>query len=273
MGHRLWRWVANHWVMVVGLIILAYLFLPIAIVIIMSFKEPIGRNAAYSLDNYTFTFDNWAHPCRNQAMCSAVTTSLQIGILATIVATILGTLIAFAMVRHRFTGRAPVNMLIFLPMATPEVVMGSSLLSLFTALHFPVGFRTILIAHVMFCISFVVVTVKARLAGMDPRLEEAAMDLYATPRQTFRRVTFPLVLPGIVAAALLSFSLSFDDYIITSFSAGASATQTFPLYVYGAQQRGIPAQINVIATAMFLISFIIVIIGQILNWRRARTVS
>ena len=219
---------------------LAYLFLPIVVVAALSFNRPSSR-LSYDFDE--FTLDNWRHPCGAAGMCDAVVRSIQIGLLATLVATVLGTLMAFALVRHRFRGRAATNLLIFLPMATPEVVMGSSLLALFVAGRVPLGFWTIVIAHVMFCLSFVVVTVKARLAGLDPRLEEAAMDLYASEWQTFLRVTLPLVLPGIVAAALLSFSLSFDDFIVTNFNAGT--TVTFPMYVWGAAQRGIPPQVNV----------------------------
>ncbi|RYJ00748.1 MAG: ABC transporter permease, partial [Actinomycetales bacterium] len=174
---------------------------------------------------------------------------------------------AFALVRHRFAGRSAANVIIFLPMASPEIVMGSSLLSLFVASGFggQLGFWTILIAHVMFCLSFVIVTVKARLSGLNDNLEQAAMDLYATEAQTFWRVTLPLVLPGIVGAALLSFSLSFDDFIITNLNAGQSVT--FPMFVYGANQRGVPMEVNVIGTAMFVIS-ILVVLGNELNRRR-----
>jgi spermidine/putrescine transport system permease protein len=174
---------------------------------------------------------------------------------------------SFAMVRHRFRGRSATNLLIFLPMATPEVVMGSSLLALFVATGVPLGFWTIIIAHVMFCVSFVVVTVKARLSGLDNQLEEAAMDLYANEWQTFRRITFPLIFPGILAAALLSFSLSFDDFIITNFNAGT--TVTFPMYVWGASQRGIPPQVNVIGSAMFLIS-VLIVLGSVIAGRLRR---
>jgi spermidine/putrescine transport system permease protein len=263
MRHRLGRWLADHWVMAVGLMVLAYLFLPIAVVAGLSFNRPSSR---LSYDFNEFTLDNWTNPCPGD-MCDAVWRSVKIGLLATLVATVLGTLMAFALARHRFRGRSAVNLLIFLPMATPEVVMGTSLLALFVwgdaqlrpTLGFgvPLGFWTIVIAHVMFCVSFVVVTVKARLAGMDSRLEEAAMDLYATEWQTFRRITLPLVMPGIVAAALLSFSLSFDDFIITNFNSGS--TVTFPMYVWGASQRGIPPQVNVIGTAMFVIAMLLVL--------------
>src|SRR6478609_4117137 len=177
--------------------------------------------------------------------------------------------IAFALGRYRFKGRAGTNLLIFMPMATPEVVMGSSLLTLFIALGIPTGRTTILIAHIMFCLSFVVVTVKARIASLDPRLEQAAADLFANEYQTFTKVTLPLVAPGIAAGALLSFSLSFDDYIITNFNA-SPASVTFPMYVWGAAQRGTPVQINVIGTVMFMASLLIVGAAQLISNRRAR---
>ena len=258
------RWFAQHWVMGVALLVLGYLFLPIAVVAALSFNRPSSR---LSYDFNEFTLDNWRNPCATSDMCDAVLRSVQIGFIATVAATALGTLMAFALVRHRFRGRSGLNVLIFLPMATPELVMGTSLLALFVAGGVPLGFWTIVIAHVMFCVSFVVVTVKARLAGMDRRLEEAAMDLYASEWQTFRRITLPLVLPGIVAAALLAFSLSFDDFIITNFNSGT--TVTFPMYVWGAAQRGIPPQVNVIGTAMFLIALLLVLASS-LRGRRAR---
>lgn len=265
MTHRLSRAVAEHWVLALGLLVLAYLFLPIAMVVALSFNEPAGR---LSYDLNKFTVDNWTDPCGPAGMCSAVVRSVQIGLLATLVATVLGTLMAFALVRHRFLGRSTTNVLIFLPMATPEVVLGSSLLALFVSQNVPLGFWTVVVAHVMFCVSFVVVTVKARLAGLDARLMEAAMDLYANEWQTFRRVTLPLVLPGIVAAALLSFSLSFDDFIITNFNSGT--TVTFPMFVWGSAQRGIPPQVNVVGTAMFAVSFLLVAASQLAGLRTRR---
>ncbi|WP_240742008.1 ABC transporter permease [Micromonospora zingiberis] len=261
---RISRWFAQHWVMGVALLVLGYLFLPIAVVAALSFNRPSSR---LSYDFNEFTLDNWRNPCATSEMCDAVLRSVQIGFLATVAATLLGTLMAFALVRHRFRGRSGLNVLIFLPMATPELVMGTSLLALFVSGGVPLGFWTIVIAHIMFCVSFVVVTVKARLAGMDRRLEEAAMDLYASEWQTFRRITLPLVLPGIVAAALLAFSLSFDDFIITNFNSGT--TVTFPMYVWGAAQRGIPPQVNVIGTAMFGIALLLVL-ASTLRGRRAR---
>ncbi len=260
-------WVREHLVPIAAALVFIYMLLPNLIVILFSFNQPNGK---YNYNFEHFSLNAWLHPCASPGMCESVALSLKIGITATIVATILGTMIAFALARYRFGGRAATNLLIFMPMATPEVVMGSSLLTLFVNLTvIPLGPLTIFIAHVMFCVSFVVVTVKARIAGLDPRLEQAAMDLYATERQTFTRITLPLVAPGIAAGALLAFSLSFDDYIITNFNS-SPASQTFPLFVWGAAQKGTPPQLNVVGTVMFLVSFLLVGMGQLIAWRRRR---
>ena len=267
---RAGRWIRRNLIMMFALLVLLYLFAPIIVVMLMSFNQPKSK-LSYTFDG--FTWENWQHPCRPFGLCDAVSTSLRIGLLATVIATALGTLMAFAMVRRRFRGRSGTNLFIFLPMATPEIVLGSSLLALFVSSGFggQLGFWTVLIAHVMFCLSFVVVTVKARLTGMDSRLEQAAMDLYANEWQTFWRITFPLVFPGILAAALLSFSLSFDDFIITNLNAGQEVT--FPMFVYGAAQRGVPMQVNVVGTVMFLIAITIVLGGELNNRRRARALA
>jgi len=259
------RWIREHLVLLLGLLVLLYTFVPIFVVVLMSFNDPDSRNV-YRFDG--FTLDNWTNFCGAEGMCSSLVRSIEIGLLSTLVATILGTLMAFALVRHDFAGRSATNLLIFLPMAAPEIVLGSSLLALFVASGFAgqLGFWTILIAHIMFCLSFVVVTVRARLAGMNDTLEQAAMDLYATPAQTFWRVTFPLVFPGILGAALLSFSLSFDDFIVTNLNAGT--TTTFPMYVWGANQRGVPMQVNAVGTLMFIVSVAIVVVGELNNRRR-----
>jgi spermidine/putrescine transport system permease protein len=262
---RTTRWVRAHIVAMYAGLALLYLFLPIAVVVLFSFNNPTGR---YNFTWVGFTTRNWTHMCDVPGMCAAVGLSLKIGVLSTVIATVLGTLIAFSVVRHRFRGRTGTNLLIFLPMATPEVVMGASLLALFVNANVTLGFTTVLIAHVMFNISFVVVTVKARLQGLDPRLEQAAMDLYANEWQTFRRVTFPLVFPGILAAALLAFSLSFDDFIITNFNSGN--TITFPMFVWGAAQRGIPPQINVIGTLMFVTALVVTLMVTLGSMRRRR---
>ena len=262
---RTGRWAGEHLILFLGLLTMVYLLLPIAFVVLMSFNDPVSR-LAYEFQG--FTWNNWLDPCGPAGLCASVVKSLQIGLLATLGATVLGTLMSFALVRHRFRGRATTNVLIFLPMATPEVVMGSSLLALFTAagLAGQLGFWSILVAHIMFCLSFVVVTVKARLQGMDSSLEQAAMDLYANEWQAFWRVTFPLVFPGILAAALLSFSLSFDDFIITNFNHGN--TITFPMYVWGSAQRGIPSEVNVVGTLMFVAALVLVFTGGALQRRR-----
>ncbi len=262
--------VGRYAVLTFGLLVLLYMFLPVFVVVLMSFNDPAGRNT-YTYDG--FTLDNWTHLCEPYQLCSSVALSLKIGLLATLVATLLGTLMAFAMVRHRFRGRGAANVFIFLPMATPEIVMGSSLLALFVSagLGGQLGFWTIFVAHVMFCLSFVVVTVKARLAGMDPRLEQAAADLYANEWQTFWRISFPLVFPGILSAALLSFSLSFDDFIITNLNAGQEVT--FPMFVWGANAKGIPMQINVIGTIMFVVALAIVLVGELGSRRRANALA
>ncbi len=262
------RWIRKHVIGAIAILVLVYLFLPIAVVIAFSFNNPVGK---YNLSWNEFSFDAWTQICGVPGVCSSFVTSLQIGLISTTFATILGTLIAFALVRYRFRGRSSTNLLIFMPMATPEIVMGSSLLALFLNLSFPLGSVTVMIAHIMFIISFVVVAVKARLQGMDPRLEEAARDLYASPAATFRYVTFPLVLPGIIGAALLGFSLSFDDFIISFFNAGTLVT--FPIYIWGAAQRGIPPQVNALASLVFVSALLIVLGAQVVSWRKRRALS
>jgi spermidine/putrescine transport system permease protein len=247
---------------------LAFLLIPIVYTIVFSFNAQTGKsNIAWS----GFTLANWSGVCAEQDVCAAFGTSILIGLVSTIAATILGTMIAIALVRYRFPFRSAVSLLIFLPMATPEVVMGAGLAAQFLSAGIPKGIGTIIIAHTLFCLSFVVVTVKARAASLDPALEEAGRDLYGSPSQVFRLITLPLLLPGILAAALLSFSLSFDDFIITYFNSGT--VQTFPTYIYISAQRGIPAQANVIASAVFLIAIAIVVISQIVTQSRQKRLN
>jgi len=241
-----------------------YLFIPVAYTFVFSFNDAGKSNLIWQ----SFTFRNWQNPCGAPEVCNALGNSNKIGFLATTFATILGTMIAFAIGRYQFKGRSSSNLLIFLPMATPEIVLGASLLSLFLLFKINPGFWPTVIAHVMFCISFVVVTVKARIASLDPKLEQAAMDLYANEFETFRRVTLPLVAPGIAGAALLAFSLSFDDFIITNFNSGTLIT--FPKFVYVSAARGIPAQANVIGSSMFFLALTIVVVGQLVKGRKAR---
>jgi spermidine/putrescine transport system permease protein len=242
---------------------LLYLFLPIAVVMAYSFNHPKGR---FNFTWQGFTFDNWLHPFAYPGLGGAVKLSLEIALLSSIFATALGTMVALALVRYGFRGRGFVNLLIFVPMTTPEIVMGASLLTLFLNRGIATGFATILIAHIMFNISYVVVTVKARLIGFDRHLEEAAMDLGATPWVTFRRVTLPLIAPGILAAALIAFALSVDDFVITYFNAGSETT--FPLFVWGAARVAVPPQINVIGSMIFMIAIVLMIANIVLQRRR-----
>jgi spermidine/putrescine transport system permease protein len=243
---------------------IVYLLVPIAYTVAFSFNAGGRRNVVWR----GFTLDNWRNPCGAPQVCESFRNSLEVGVLATAIATVFGTLVAIALVRYTFRGRSLINLLIFLPMSTPEVVLGAALLSQFLSLRVELGFWTVVAAHVMFCVSFVVVTVKARVASLDPALEEAAADLYATPFQTFRKVTFPLLLPGIAAAALLSFSLSFDDFIITNFNSGTFTT--FPKFVYVSATRGIPAQANVIGSFMFALAILVVVVTQVVASARTR---
>jgi spermidine/putrescine transport system permease protein len=256
---RLSRWFGRNLIRIYAFFGFMYLFIPVAYTFAFSFNDAGRLNLSWQ----GFTLDNWQNPCGAPQICTALGNSIKIGLIATIFSTILGTMIAFAIGRYAFKGRSSSSLLIFLPMATPEIVLGASLLSLFLVFQINPGFWPTVIAHVVFCISFVVVTVKARIASLDPRLEQAAMDLYANELQTFRRVTLPLVAPGIAAAALLAFSLSFDDFIITNFNSGTLTT--FPEFVYVSAARGIPAQANVIGSAMFLLALFIVIAGQFVS--------
>ncbi len=261
---RLSRWFGRNLLRIYMIFGFSYLFIPVAYTFAFSFNDSGKSNLIWK----GFTLNNWQNPCGAPQICNALGNSIKIGLLSTIFSTILGTMIAFAIGRYHFAGRSSSNLLIFLPMATPEIVLGASLLSLFLVFKVNPGFWPTVIAHVMFCISFVVVTVKARIASLDPRLEQAAMDLYANEFETFRRVTLPLVAPGIAGAALLAFSLSFDDFIITNFNSGTM--MTFPKFVYVAAARGIPAQANVIGSSMFFLALAIVIAGQLVNRKKAR---
>ena len=256
---RLSRWFGRNLIRIYAFFGFTYLFIPVAYTFAFSFNDSGKSNLIWK----GFTLKNWQNPCGAPEICTALGNSIKIGLIATIFSTILGTMIAFAIGRYAFKGRSTSNLLIFLPMATPEIVLGASLLSLFLVFQINPGFWPTVIAHVVFCVSFVVVTIKARIASLDPRLEQAAMDLYANEFQTFRRVTLPLVAPGIAAAALLAFSLSFDDFIITNFNSGTLTT--FPKFVYVSAARGIPAQANVIGSAMFFLALAIVIAGQLIS--------
>lgn len=256
------RWLREQAVTIIAGLILIYMLLPIAIIAIFSFNDPGGR---FNFQWQGFTLDYWANAFAVDELTSALVTSLQLAALSAIVATTIGTLMSIALVRHHFVGRRIANILIVIPMATPEVVIGASLLSMFLIYGANLGFATLFIAHVMFSISFVVIVVRSRLIGFDRRLEEAAADLGASPLTTFRTVTLPLLAPGIGAAFLLAFALSIDDFVISNFNSGS--TVTFPLYIFGANQRGIPVQVNVIATMLFTIT---VLAMAVVLWQQRR---
>ncbi len=262
------RWLGRNALRAYTGLALVYLLLPIFIVALFSFNDPVGKT------NYTwvgFTFDHWVNLFAIPGLLDSVVISIRIAFISTLIATTLGTLAALALVRYQFRGRPATSLFIFLPLATPEIILGASLLTLFVAIgkppFFPLNEFTILIAHITFNISYVIVTVRARLAGFDRRLEEASADLGADGWQTFWRVTFPLILPGIAAAALLAFSLSIDDFVITNFTAGR--TTTFPMFVWGSARVGVPPQVNAIGTIFFVAAVSAVAFGSFLQRRRA----
>jgi len=246
---------------------IAYLLAPIAVIIAFSFNDTRSR---FNFVWQGFTLEHWADPFAVPGLGEALQNSVLIAVLSTIVATALGTLMALSLVRYQFRGRGAVNFFIFLPLASPEVVLGAALLSLFLSVGAATGFITIFIAHVMFNVSFVVVTVRSRLIGFDRNLEEAAQDLGATGAQTFFRVTLPLIAPGVLAGGLLAFALSIDDFVITNFNAGS--TVTFPLFVYGAARVAIPPQINVLATMIFIVTLALMLL-TVLQQRRAERMA
>ena len=270
IGHAIERWLLPLYTVFA----VTFLALPVLIMIAFSFNDPTGRS---NLVFRGFSLDAWLDPLGRPGLPEAVFNSMVVGVGATLISTVLGTLIGLALVRYGFRGRGATNMLIFLPMSTPEVVLGASLLTMFVSttslpfvpdgLLFPLNIRTILIAHVMFCISYVVVTVKARLQNFPRHLEEAAMDLGANEWTTFWKVTFPLILPGVISAALLAFSLSIDDYVITALTSGQ--TDTFPIYIWGAALRGIPVQVNVIGTIIFVSAVLLVVISTLMQRRQS----
>jgi len=242
-----------------------FLFLPIAVMIAFSFNDPAGRQnitwQGFTLENYVTL---WGRP----DVTGPMITSMTVAVTATIISTVLGTLIGMALTRYDFRGRDGLNLLIFIPMATPEIILGASLLSMFVSIGVQRDITTIVIAHVMFNVSYVVVTVRARIAGFNRSLEEAAMDLGANEWTTFRKVTFPLIFPGILAAALLAFALSIDDYVITSFVAGRDIT--FPLWVFGVSRLGVPPEVNVLGSLIFVVALAFIAI-QI--WSQGRAIS
>jgi len=244
------RWIRHNALMLYAALAVAYMLAPIVVVALFSFDATSQGKLDYAWSG--FTLEAWQEAFSNESVNEAMITSLELAALATIASTLIGTLMALALVRHQFRGRGVSNLLIILPMATPEIVIGAALLSMFLIYGLQLGFTTLLIAHIMFSISFVVVVVRSRLIGFDRSLEEAAADLGARPLTTLRKITLPLLAPGIVAAALLAFALSIDDFVISNFNSGT--TETFPLYIFGVSLRGIPVQVNVVATMLFAVA-------------------
>ena len=260
---RAWAWLKRNALPIYAGLAVAYMLIPIAVVAVFSFGATPKDKLTFALDN-GFTLEYWRTMLDIPELNDALMTSVRLAAFSTVISTVIGTAMAIALVRHRFHGKRLANLLIVIPMATPEVVIGASLLSMFIYYSFALGFTTLLIAHVMFSISFVVVVVRSRLIGFDRNLEEAAADLGASPSATFRTVTLPLLAPGIVSAALLAFALSIDDFVISNFNSGT--TVTFPLYVYGVSLRGIPVQVNALATLLFLVA--VVAVGLVLFQQR-----
>lgn len=248
---RAWAWLKRNALPIYAGLAVAYMLIPIVVIAVFSFGATPKGKLTFGLQN-GFTTEYWTSAFSLPELNEALATSIRLAAFSTVIATAIGTMMAIALVRHTFRGRRVANLLIVIPMATPEVVIGASLLSMFIYYSFALGFTTLLIAHVMFSISFVVVVVRSRLIGFDRNLEEAAADLGASPLTTFRTVTLPLLAPGIVAAALLAFALSIDDFVISNFNSGT--TVTFPLYVYGVSLRGIPVQVNALATMLFVVA-------------------
>jgi spermidine/putrescine transport system permease protein len=264
---RAWRWLRHNAIAIYGVLAIAYMLIPIAVIIAFSFNNPLGK---FNFTWEGFTLDHWSDPFAITELNDAMVLSLKLAALSTIVSTAIGTLMAMALVRYQFYGRRASNFLIVIPMATPEVVIGAALLSMFLLYGVSLGFTTLFIAHVMFSISFVVVVVRSRLIGFDRSLEEAARDLGADAFTTFRTVTLPLLAPGIAAAALLAFALSIDDFVISNFNSGT--TVTFPLYIFGASQRGIPVEVNVISTMLFGVT-VVAMLFTIWQQRRAERMA
>jgi spermidine/putrescine transport system permease protein len=247
---------------------LLYLFAPIVVIVIFSFNKPLGK---FNIVWQGFTLDNWASPFSDKALTDALFVSLRVALISSVLAAVLGTMIALSLSRYRFKGSGAVNLFLVLPLTSPEVVLGSSLATLFLSRGVDFGYTTVIIAHVMFQISFVAVTVRARIRGFDWTLEQAAMDLGASPQRAFWRITFPLILPGILAAWLLSFALSIDDFIITFFNAGSLVT--FPLQIFGASRVAIPPQINVLASMLLFLSVALMVGALLIESRRQRMIS
>ncbi|GGQ37506.1 spermidine/putrescine transport system permease protein [Actinomadura coerulea] len=238
------------------LVLIAWLLLPIAIMILFGFNDTRSKQ---NFEWQGFTLRWYAHLFDKSDLTAAVVNSLTIALLSTLITTVIGTFAGLALGRYRFRGKGSTNLVLFMAISCPEIVMGASLLSMFVTFNLPRGYLTILLAHVMFSIAFVAVTVRARVVGLDPAVEEAAQDLGAGPWTRFRLVTLPMIMPGVLAGALLAFVLSIDDFVITNFTSGA--TVTFPLWIYGSTRTGTPPQVNVMGTLIFAVGVLIAVVS------------
>lgn len=248
-----------------ALLVYAFLFAPIIVLVVFSFNH--ARSGTKFTGLSTRWYDDLIH---NADALKAFRNTLKVGISATLVATVLGTLAAFALTRFKFRGRAGYSTLVFVSLVMPEIVLAISLLAFFVEFAgWRLGLRTVILAHITFCIAFVVVVVKARLATFDNRLLEAAADLGATPVQSFFRVVLPLAAPGIAAGAMLAFTISLDDVVITNFTSGPGST-TLPLYIYGQLKFGVSPAINALSTFVLLFSLIALGIGGVISARAAK---
>jgi spermidine/putrescine transport system permease protein len=246
----------SRWILALSGSVYLFLHLPILVLMIFSFND-----SKFSADWRGFTWRWYQRLWQRPDILHSLRVSVIVGVAATIISTLLGTMLALALSRHRFRGRRAVAGLLYVPIVTPEIVVGISLLILFALIRLPLGITTIIIAHVAFCLSFVVVVVLARLEGMDQHLEEAAMMLGADEITTFWRVTVPQLWPGILAGALLAFTMSFDDFVITSFVSG-SGSSTLPLVVYGMVRKNIEPSINAISTIVLLATTILIYLAE-----------
>ena len=250
---------------VYSILMIVYLTSPVFLMILYSFND-IPRERQ-TVRFWGFTLDWWKNLFDVPGLTAALQHSIAIAIPSALVATVLGTLLGLALGRYRFRGRAPTNFVIFLAIAVPEVVLGSSLLSLFVMTQtVPLGYATILLSHISFGVPFVAVIVRARVQGMDRSLEDAAQDLFASPVTAFFKVTLPLIMPGVLAGGLLAFVLSLDDFVITNFVSGTF--ETFPVWVYGATKIGLPPQVNVLSTLLFLTGLVLALLNVAVQRRR-----
>jgi spermidine/putrescine transport system permease protein len=250
-------------------LVIAYLVFPIALMILYSFNQVTTGLPQVSFAWNGFTLQWYREWSNVPGLTAAFWLSVRLAIASTLFSTVIGTLLALALARYqgrRFRGKTLIEQTMFLNIAAPEIVLGASLLGLFVTINLARGFVTLLLAHVAFSIAYVAVTVRARMTGFDRSLEEAAADLGANSWVIFRKITFPLIMPGILAGALMAFALSIDDFVTSNFVSGAATP--FPVWVYGATRIGIPPQVFVFGTAIFTVGILCAIASVIIGWRK-----